>query len=156
PAPGHAAAAAGAAVAGRAVACGPPGAPARRGADRPGRRAGAGARRPRGGARAGGGVRGFARTGAVALTGDEGDVVEVQADLEPGVASSARVGLAGGSLSESRDRVRAAVVNSGGDWPQKKLTVGLSPASVPRAGSGFDLAVACGVLAAAERIDPRS
>jgi magnesium chelatase family protein len=47
------------------------------------------------------------------------------------------------------------VVNSGGEWPQKKLTVGLSPASVPKAGSGFDLAVACAVLGAAERIDPR-
>lgn len=45
--------------------------------------------------------------------------------------------------------------NSGGEWPQKKLTVGLSPASVPKAGSGFDLAVACAVLGAAERIDPR-
>src|SRR5690606_27215586 len=52
-------------------------------------------------------------------------------------------------------RVRAAVVNSGGEWPQKKLTVGLSPASVPKAGSGFDLAIACSVLGAAERIDPR-
>jgi magnesium chelatase family protein len=46
-------------------------------------------------------------------------------------------------------------VNSGGEWPQKKLTVGLSPASVPKAGSGFDLAVACAVLGASERIDPR-
>lgn len=46
-------------------------------------------------------------------------------------------------------------MNSGGEWPQKKLTVGLSPASVPKAGSGFDLAVACAVLGAAERIDPR-
>lgn len=45
--------------------------------------------------------------------------------------------------------------NSGGEWPQKKLTVGLSPASVPKGGSGFDLAIACAVLGAAERIDPR-
>lgn len=99
---------------------------------------------------------GFARTCAVALVGVEGVVVEVQADLEPGVASFSLVGLADKSLSESRDRVRAAVVNSGAQWPQMKLTVGLSPASVPKAGSGFDLAVACGVLGAAERVDPRS
>ncbi|MFJ8395419.1 YifB family Mg chelatase-like AAA ATPase [Streptomyces sp. NPDC094144] len=46
--------------------------------------------------------------------------------------------------------------NSGAEWPQKKLTVGLSPASVPKGGSGFDLAVACAVLGAAERIDPAS
>ncbi|MEU5096058.1 YifB family Mg chelatase-like AAA ATPase [Streptomyces sp. NPDC020996] len=98
---------------------------------------------------------GFARTCSVALVGVEGVLVEVQADLEPGVAAFTLVGLPDKSLSESRDRVRAAVVNSGGEWPQKKLTVGLSPASVPKAGSGFDLAVACAVLGAAERIDPR-
>ncbi|MEE4595112.1 YifB family Mg chelatase-like AAA ATPase [Streptomyces sp. DSM 41524] len=98
---------------------------------------------------------GFARTCSVALVGVEGVVVEVQADLEPGVAAFTLVGLPDKSLVESRDRVRAAVVNSGGEWPQKKLTVGLSPASVPKGGSGFDLAVACAVLGAAERVDPR-
>ncbi|MER6013728.1 YifB family Mg chelatase-like AAA ATPase [Streptomyces bluensis] len=98
---------------------------------------------------------GFARTCAVALVGVEGVVVEVQADLEPGVAAFTLVGLPDKSLTESRDRVRAAVVNSGAEWPQKKLTVGLSPASVPKAGSGFDLAVASAVLGASERIDPR-
>ncbi|MFE3739222.1 YifB family Mg chelatase-like AAA ATPase [Streptomyces sp. NPDC059134] len=98
---------------------------------------------------------GFARACSVALVGVEGVVVEVQADLEPGVAAFALVGLPDKSLVESRDRVRAAVVNSGGEWPQKKLTVGLSPASVPKSGSGFDLAVACSVLGAAERIDPK-
>jgi magnesium chelatase family protein len=69
------------------------------------------------------------------------------------VAAFTLVGLPDKSLVESRDRVRAAVVNSGAEWPQKKLTVGLSPASVPKGGSGFDLAVACAVLGAAERID---
>ncbi|WP_432055543.1 YifB family Mg chelatase-like AAA ATPase [Streptomyces sp. bgisy022] len=98
---------------------------------------------------------GFARTCAVALVGVEGVVVEVQADLEPGVAAFTLVGLPDKSLTESRDRVRAAVVNSGAEWPQKKLTVGLSPASVPKGGSGFDLAVASAVLGAAERVDPR-
>lgn len=97
----------------------------------------------------------FARTCAVALVGVEGVLVEVQADLEPGVAAFTLVGLPDKSLTESRDRVRAAVVNSGVAWPQKKLTVGLSPAAVPKGGSGFDVAVACAVLAAAERIDPR-
>ncbi|MFD8151760.1 ATP-binding protein [Streptomyces sp. NPDC059720] len=97
----------------------------------------------------------FARTCSVALVGVEGVVVEVQADLEPGVAAFTLVGLPDKSLTESRDRVRAAVVNSGAAWPQKKLTVGLSPASVPKSGSGFDLAVAAAVLGAAERIDPR-
>ncbi|MFI1093114.1 YifB family Mg chelatase-like AAA ATPase [Streptomyces sp. NPDC020917] len=99
---------------------------------------------------------GFARTCSVALVGVEGVVVEVQADLEPGVAAFALVGLPDKSLTESRDRVRAAIVNSGETWPQKKLTVGLSPASVPKGGSGFDLAVACAVLAANDRIAPSS
>ena len=110
----------------------------------------------RGRACAGGGVMGFARTCSVALVGVEGVVVEVQADLEPGVAAFTLVGLPDKSLTESRDRVRAAIVNSGETWPQKKLTVGLSPASVPKGGSGFDLAVACAVLAADERIAPQS
>lgn len=99
---------------------------------------------------------GFARACSVALVGVEGVVVEVQADLEPGVAAFTLVGLPDKSLVESRDRVRAAVVNSGAEWPQKKLTVGLSPASVPKSGSGFDLAVAVSVLGAAERIEPRA
>ncbi|CAG6391650.1 ATP-binding protein [Streptomyces cocklensis] len=99
---------------------------------------------------------GFARTCSVALIGVEGVVVEVQADLEPGLAAFTLVGLPDKSLIESRDRVRAALVNSGETWPQKKLTVGLSPASVPKGGSGFDLAVACAVLAANERIAPAS
>ncbi|OEU85890.1 Mg chelatase-like protein [Streptomyces abyssalis] len=99
---------------------------------------------------------GFARTCSVALVGVEGVVVEIQADLEPGVATFTLVGLPDKSLTESRDRVRAAVVNAGADWPQKKLTVGLSPAAVPKSGSGFDLGVACAVLGAAERIDPRN
>ncbi|MFD6418068.1 YifB family Mg chelatase-like AAA ATPase [Streptomyces sp. NPDC060194] len=97
---------------------------------------------------------GFARTCSVALVGVEGVVVEVQADLEPGVAAFTLVGLPDKSLTESKDRVRAALVNSGVPWPQKKLTVGLSPASVPKSGSSFDVAVACAILGAAERLDP--
>nr|WP_240109487.1 magnesium chelatase domain-containing protein [Streptomyces sp. MUM 203J] len=99
---------------------------------------------------------GFARTCSVALVGVDGVVAEVQADLEPGVAAFTLVGLPDKSLSEARERVRAAVCNSGAEWPQRKLTVGLSPASVPKAGSGFDLAVAVAVLAAAELVDPRA
>ncbi|MEV7727704.1 YifB family Mg chelatase-like AAA ATPase [Streptomyces sp. NPDC087917] len=97
---------------------------------------------------------GFARACSVALVGVEGVLVEVQADLEPGVAAFTLVGLPDKTLVESRDRVRAAVVNSGAQWPQKKLTVGLSPASVPKAGAHFDLAVAAAVLGAAEVVDP--
>ncbi|MFD9719498.1 YifB family Mg chelatase-like AAA ATPase [Streptomyces sp. NPDC059076] len=96
----------------------------------------------------------FARACSVALVGVEGVLVEVQADLERGVPAFALVGLPDKSLVESRDRVRAAMVNSGAEWPQMKLTVGLSPASVPKGGSGFDLAIATAVLGASGRIDP--
>jgi magnesium chelatase family protein len=98
----------------------------------------------------------FARTGSVALVGVDGVVVEVQADIEPGLAAFTIVGLPDKAINESRDRVRAAVVNSGEKWPLRKLTVGLSPASVPKSGSGFDLAIACAVLAACERLKPES
>jgi magnesium chelatase family protein len=83
----------------------------------------------------------FARTGSVALVGVDGVVVEVQADIEPGLAAFTIVGLPDKAINESRDRVRAAVVNSGEKWPLRKLTVGLSPASVPKSGSGFDLSM---------------
>ncbi|QMV21573.1 YifB family Mg chelatase-like AAA ATPase [Streptomyces sp. SCUT-3] len=99
---------------------------------------------------------GLGCTCAVALVGVEGVMVEVQAGLEAGIATFTLVGLPDKSLSEARDRVRAAVANSGEEWPQRKLTVGLSPASVPKSGSGFDLAIACAVLAAAERIRPEA
>ncbi|NYI08417.1 YifB family Mg chelatase-like AAA ATPase [Allostreptomyces psammosilenae] len=96
----------------------------------------------------------FARTRSVALVGVDGVIIEVQADIEPGLACFTLVGLPDKSLNEARDRVRAAVVNSGEEWPQRRLTVGLSPAAVPKSGSGFDLAMACAVLAACEGVDP--
>lgn len=91
----------------------------------------------------------LARTRAVALLGVEGHVVEVEADISSGLPALHLVGLPDAALTESRDRVKAAVANSGEDWPQRRITVSLSPASLPKRGSSFDLAVACAVLAAA-------
>ncbi|MFE5330162.1 YifB family Mg chelatase-like AAA ATPase [Embleya sp. NPDC056575] len=99
---------------------------------------------------------GFARTRSVTLVGVDGVVVEVQADLEPGVTTFTLVGLPDRTLVESKERVRAAVVNSGEEWPQRRLTVGLSPATVPKTGSGFDLPIAVAMLAAAGVLDPRA
>ena len=67
------------------------------------------------------------------------------------------IGLPDTALREARDRIRAAIVNSGESWPQQKITVGLSPASLPKRGSGFDLAIAIAILAADEpcRCRPR-
>ncbi len=91
----------------------------------------------------------LARTWSVALTGVNGHVVEIEADLAPGLPGLAIVGLPDAALSESRDRVRAAVLNSGEAWPQRRITLGLSPATLPKHGSGFDIALAVAVLAAA-------
>ncbi len=98
----------------------------------------------------------LARTFAMSLLGVVGHVVEVQADLAQGLPGLTIVGLPDASLSEARDRIRAAVVNSGERWPQRRITLNLSPASLPKSGSGFDVALAVCVLAAHEGgVDPR-
>jgi magnesium chelatase family protein len=84
---------------------------------------------------------------AVCLVGLTGHVVEVEAHLAASVPGFTLVGLPDTALSESRDRVRAAVASSGLVLPQRKVTVNLSPASLPKAGSGYDLAIAVAVLA---------
>jgi len=94
----------------------------------------------------------LARTWSVGLVGLSGGVVEVEVDLSAGLPGMAIVGLADTAIRESRDRVRAAVLNSGLDWPNRKITIGLSPATLPKHGSGYDLALAVGVLAASEQV----
>jgi magnesium chelatase family protein len=85
----------------------------------------------------------------VALVGVDGHLVEVEADLGTGVPSYSLVGLPDTSLTESRDRVRAAMTNSEQHWPAtKRVTVNLSPASLPKRGSSFDMAIAAAILAA--------
>ena len=85
----------------------------------------------------------------VALLGLQGHLVEVEADLAQGLPGLAVIGLPDAALAEARDRIRAAVVNSGESWPQRRCTLALSPASLPKRGSSFDLAMAAAVLAAA-------
>ena len=96
------------------------------------------------------------RTRSVALVGLEGHVVEVEAHLAPGLPAFTLVGLPDTSLNEARDRVRAAAANAGCGISQRRITVNLSPAMLPKTGSGFDLAIAVAVLAAAGRLDPRA
>jgi magnesium chelatase family protein len=91
----------------------------------------------------------LARTHSVAVVGVEGHVIEVEADLAAGIPGLAVIGLPDTSLFEARDRVRAAVTNSGETWPQRKITLGLSPASLRKTGSSFDIAMAVAVLGAA-------
>ncbi len=97
----------------------------------------------------------LARTHSVALIGVTGHVVEVEADIANGLVGMILVGLPDTALREARDRIRAAIVNSGEEWPQRKITVGLSPASMPKRGSWFDLAIAISVLTAAGAV-PRA
>ncbi|MBX9386839.1 YifB family Mg chelatase-like AAA ATPase [Streptomonospora nanhaiensis] len=96
----------------------------------------------------------LARTRSMALLGVEGHVIEVEAHLGEGPAGLTLVGLPDTALREARDRIRAAVVNSGECWPEGHITVSLSPASLPKRGSGFDLAIAAAVLAAAGAVPP--
>lgn len=91
---------------------------------------------------------GLARVSAVGLVGVTGHVVDVEADVASGVPAFTLVGLPDAALAESRDRVRAAVVNTGEGWVARRITVSLSPASLPKRGSAFDLAIAVAVLAA--------
>jgi magnesium chelatase family protein len=99
---------------------------------------------------------GLARTHSVALVGVKGHLIEVEADITQGLPLTILVGLPDTALREARDRIRAAIVNSGEKWPQSKITVGLSPASLPKRGSGFDLAIAIAILAADGTLPPPS
>jgi magnesium chelatase family protein len=76
-------------------------------------------------------------------------MVEVEVDMANGLPGVALVGLPDAVVRQSVDRVRAAVANAGASFPQRRITIGLSPASMPKQGSGFDLALAAAVLAAA-------
>jgi magnesium chelatase family protein len=91
----------------------------------------------------------YAKALAIGLTGLAGQLVEVEADLAAGLPGLALRGLPDAALNEARDRVRAALVNSGENWPNRRITVNLLPATLPKYGSVFDLAIAVTVLAGA-------
>lgn len=93
---------------------------------------------------------------SIALVGLDGHVVEIEADLASGIPGLSIIGLPDAALNEARDRVRAAIVNSGHPWPNKKVTLGMSPAALPKKGSGFDLALAAALLAADGAVKPAS
>ncbi len=94
-----------------------------------------------------------ARTWAVALTGLRGDLVEVEADVSSQTPEFAIIGLADKALGEAGRRVRNACTNRGLDLPKRRITVNLSPASLPKRGSGFDVAIAVAALATSVRMD---
>ncbi|MFB2555001.1 YifB family Mg chelatase-like AAA ATPase [Herbiconiux liangxiaofengii] len=89
-----------------------------------------------------------ARTLSVALLGMTGAVVEVEAHIADAIPGFQLIGLPDAALSDAKDRVRAAAANDGCALPAKKIVVNLSPASLPKQGSAYDLAIAVAVLAA--------
>jgi magnesium chelatase family protein len=96
----------------------------------------------------------LARTHSIALVGVEGHPVEIEADIENGLVGLMLVGLPDTALREARDRIRSAIVNSRETWPNRRITVGLSPASLPKRGSSFDAGIAVAILAADGVIPP--
>ena len=91
-----------------------------------------------------------ATTHTVSLQGAVGHVVDVQVDLSDGLHGTSLVGRPDTSISEARDRCRAAIINSDLTWPNtRRITILLSPADLPKSGPHFDLGIAVAVLAAA-------
>jgi len=95
-----------------------------------------------------------ARAWSVALVGVEGTMVEVEAAISSGLPRTTMVGLPDTALYEARDRCRAAMASARFGWPSDPVTINLSPATLPKAGSHYDLAIAAAVAAAARRFDP--
>jgi magnesium chelatase family protein len=79
--------------------------------------------------------------------------VHVELDTRGGLPAFSVIGLAGGAARDARERIHAALLNSGFGFPRKRVTVNLAPAAARRGGPEFDLALACCVLAAHEHID---
>jgi magnesium chelatase family protein len=92
------------------------------------------------------------RAHSVAVTGVDGQLVEIEADIGQGLPSVHLVGLPDTALQESRDRVRSAVANTGEKWPDGRVILALSPATLPKIGSVYDIALAVAVLDAAGAI----
>ena len=90
---------------------------------------------------------------SAAMLGIDGYVVRVEADSAAGTPSFAIIGLPDRALAESRDRVRAAIVNSGYRFPAGRVLVNLAPADIRKVGPGFDLPIALALLALDEQLD---
>ncbi|WP_218079647.1 YifB family Mg chelatase-like AAA ATPase [Anthocerotibacter panamensis] len=96
----------------------------------------------------------LARVYSAALMGIDAVQVTVEVDLSAGLPQTVIVGLPDTAVQESRERVRAALRNSGFAYPQRKVIVNLAPADLRKEGPSFDLAIALGVLAATGQLEP--
>ncbi len=89
---------------------------------------------------------------SVALSGIEGHIVKVEVDVATGLPGWEIVGLPGGAVRESKDRVRAAIRNAGYEFPPRKITVNLAPADFKKEGPAYDLPIALGVLVGTKQV----
>jgi magnesium chelatase family protein len=94
----------------------------------------------------------LARVTTFAIHGVDSRRVTVEVDLRPGLPTFTIVGLGDRAVREARERVRAAILNSGFEFPARRITVNLAPAHLRKEGPGFDLAIACGILAAGGQV----
>jgi magnesium chelatase family protein len=98
----------------------------------------------------------LAKVLSAAIVGLEAHLIDVEVDISGGLPQFSVVGLPDTTVRESRDRVRAALKNSGFQFPVKKITVNLAPADVKKEGSGLDLAIALGILVAEQVLSPEA
>ncbi|MEA2315252.1 MAG: magnesium chelatase family protein [Solirubrobacteraceae bacterium] len=96
----------------------------------------------------------LARAHTFTIEGLDSRHVIVEVDVRRGLPSFAIVGLADAAVREARERVRAAIVNSGYEFPARRITANLAPGDVRKAGAALDLALACAVLAASGQLSP--
>jgi magnesium chelatase family protein len=94
----------------------------------------------------------LARTHTFAVDGLDTRHVIVEVEIHPGLPSFKVVGLGDAGVQEARDRVRSAIVNSGYEFPARRITANLAPGDMRKVGPAFDLALACGVLAASGQL----
>jgi magnesium chelatase family protein len=94
----------------------------------------------------------LAKVMSCAVVGLEGAIVEVEVDISPGLPAFTIVGLPDTAVQEARERVRAAIRNSGCIFPTRRITVNLAPADLKKAGPAYDLPIAIGILLSSEQI----
>ena len=85
---------------------------------------------------------------SIALSGLEGNLIEIQTDISNGLPEMDIVGLPDISVKESKKRIKSAIKNSGIEFPNKKILINLAPANIKKGGSSFDVAMAIGILLA--------
>jgi len=94
----------------------------------------------------------LAKVISCAIVGLEGAIIEVETDISPGLPSFTIVGLPDTAVQEARERVRAAIRNSGCTFPMRRIVVNLAPADLKKAGPAYDLPIALGILLSSEQV----